>query len=154
VNLLGFPAFTAENGTQPASLTEAAQRPVYTTVSMLNDGLGNPTFGGVSAIFSNRYVANMSVIAPADTGNYEAACNRSKGHPAIVSTHRCTHEKSIECCLDRRAKTESPATDTAFYSGCPGSITVPLSVPTEMQRLAGAVPARDVSELPSHHPGE
>jgi hypothetical protein len=88
VNLLGFPAFTAENGTQPASLTEAAQRPVYTTVSMLNDGLGNPTFGGVSAIFSNRYVANMSVIAPADTGNFEAACNRSKGHPPIVSTYR------------------------------------------------------------------
>ena len=79
VNLLGFPPFT--NGTQPATLDEAAQRPVYTTVAMLNSGLGNPTFGGVSAVFSNRNVANMSVIAPADTGNYEAACNLTGGHP-------------------------------------------------------------------------
>jgi hypothetical protein len=55
VNLLGFPRFTGKGGARPGSLGEAAQRPVYTTVAMLGSALGNPTFGGVAAVFSNRY---------------------------------------------------------------------------------------------------
>ena len=91
--LLGFADFVADGGKAPSSFAEAAARPVYTTVALLNAGLGNPTFGGISAVFSNGYVSNMSLLAPADTGNWESACNTS--HAPLPG--QCHFPYPLEC---------------------------------------------------------
>ena len=39
--------------------------------------VGNPQFGPVSAVFAPAFVRNMTIIAPIDTGAWEAECNSS-----------------------------------------------------------------------------
>eukprot|EP01052_Picozoa_sp_SAG31_P030008 SAG31_NODE_3039_length_4757_cov_2.892228_2_plen_119_part_00 len=76
---MGFDEFTGpvdkNHQKQPANGQEAAARPVYATVALLGSALGDTTFGGIAAVFSNSFAHPLSILAPADTGNYEAACN-------------------------------------------------------------------------------
>ena len=79
VNVMGFRPFTGGSSSHPvpATRSEAAERPTYTTVSMLRLATGNPTFGDVSVVFRPTYAQPLALLEPVDTGNWEEVCNRS-----------------------------------------------------------------------------
>jgi hypothetical protein len=102
-NLFGFPDFTgafvglnASRHRRPASLAEASDRPVYTTMAWnLNSGLGNEKYGSVGAVLSNAWVHNLTLISPVDSGIWEEQCNGSssrgmlsRGRPPPVDCAR------------------------------------------------------------------
>lgn len=58
----------------PSTLAEAAERPVYSLVNLNMIDMGSPIYGDVSAIFSNKYIADSTLLSPVDSGMYEMNC--------------------------------------------------------------------------------
>jgi len=58
----------------PSTLAEAAERPVYSLVNLNMIDMGSPIYGDVSAIFSNKYIADSTLLSPIDSGMYEMDC--------------------------------------------------------------------------------
>jgi hypothetical protein len=91
------------NGRSPASLDEAAQRPVYTAFNDRLVDAGNPHFGDICMVFSPDYVRPMTIVAPMDTGLWVMLCNQSGSGfgppppPCYTDTNRSACEAGWGC---------------------------------------------------------
>lgn len=67
-------------GRWPASFDEAAQRPVYNSLNFMRVDMGVAEFGPLGLVFRRRFVENMTVVSPVDTGDFEDMCNGTFTH--------------------------------------------------------------------------
>ena len=80
--LYGFPSFTGRRSDPawaaqewPASMAEANDRPLYSTLNLRKIDGGNDIFGPVGIVWRQRTMAQRTLLAPVDTGCYEYLCN-------------------------------------------------------------------------------
>lgn len=79
----------------PASVAEAAERPIYTILDLKKVDVGATDFGPVGLVFNKSQVAEATVFTPLDTGEWSFECNvTNQGRPN--STH---------CCINRPLET-------------------------------------------------
>ena len=107
---VGYPPFTSpgfERGFNgwPASLAEAAQRPIYTVVNQRRSAAGATYFGSVGVVFNRSFASRSTLIAAIDTGEMEGQCNASwlqalcGAAPAQANQTSC-HERTWFCGWD------------------------------------------------------
>lgn len=72
----GMPGFE-DFGGWPASLTEAEERPVYTSLNVFRVDMGVSDFGGVGLVLRRSWLENITVVSAVDTGAYESMCNET-----------------------------------------------------------------------------
>mmetsp|Transcript_59870 Transcript_59870/g.143005 ORF Transcript_59870/g.143005 Transcript_59870/m.143005 type:complete len:590 (-) Transcript_59870:82-1851(-) len=58
----------------PATLAESNERGVYAMVNSNLIDQGSPIYGDISAVFSNKYILNSTLLSAADTGLYDIEC--------------------------------------------------------------------------------
>jgi hypothetical protein len=72
----------------PASVAEAAERPIYTILDLKKLDVGAADFGPVGFVFNKKRLAEATVFTPLDTGEWSFECNvTNQGRPN--STHCC-----------------------------------------------------------------
>ncbi|CAJ1412689.1 unnamed protein product [Effrenium voratum] len=62
----------------PANISEAVERPIYCVVNDKLVDVGSAIYGDISAVFSNEYIWDSTLLAPADTGLYTSECIRKE----------------------------------------------------------------------------
>ena len=83
--IFGCPAFSS--GTPPLNFHDAAERIVFTAMNFARSPAANtPQFGGVDAIFRQKYIADMIMFTPTDTG----AARYDKKFPNCTQWPNCT----------------------------------------------------------------
>lgn len=92
------------------SFASASDRVVYTALNTYKVDGGNPHFGTVSAVWSNKFVRDATVIAAVDTGIYEMTCNDSY--------HSSHHPKGSANCTGWAPRGATPLASV----GVPGSL--------------------------------
>eukprot|EP00658_Telonema_sp_P-2_P046931 TRINITY_DN3532_c0_g1_i2.p1 TRINITY_DN3532_c0_g1~~TRINITY_DN3532_c0_g1_i2.p1 ORF type:complete len:889 (+),score=180.04 TRINITY_DN3532_c0_g1_i2:145-2811(+) len=71
-NLYGLKPF--EHRGDPASMSEAGERGVYTVINTMRADMGSPLYGDVSAVLRTEATAQQVIISAIDTGEWTALC--------------------------------------------------------------------------------
>lgn len=110
----GYPAFTGpsfEAGFDgwPATLSEAAERPIYTVVNQRRSAAGATYFGPVGIVFNRTWARQRTLVAALDTGEMEGRCNTTWqeamcGAPAAQFNSTVCHERTWFCGWDATAR--------------------------------------------------
>lgn len=86
VGIMGFRPFSdgkpVGRGSKPVNLSEAIERPLYTTSNLLHIDIGSTIFGDVSMILTPSYAQPMALLEPVDTGNWEVCSARAR-YPSV-----------------------------------------------------------------------
>jgi hypothetical protein len=79
----GYPPFA--NFTSP-TLLEALTRPQYSCLNIWNVAGGCVFYGDLSLVFSKKWVANMTILSPIDTGFYVGCCANTNSPTSSASS--------------------------------------------------------------------
>jgi hypothetical protein len=82
----------------PASLAQAAERPIYTVLNQRKVDVGCPMFGDIAIVFATDWVRPMTVIAPMDTGWWTNNCNTTKSNGGGHHRHACRANTDPQAC--------------------------------------------------------
>ena len=71
----------------PASIAEAAERPVYTILDLKKVDVGAAEFGPIGLVFNTTQVSEATIFTPLDTGEWSYECNVT--NQGRLNTTRC-----------------------------------------------------------------
>ena len=83
----------------PATMEQAAERPIYTVLNQRKVDVGCPMFGDLAIVFATTWVQPMTVIAPMDTGWWTSHCNTTKSNGGgNHRPHACSSNTDAQSC--------------------------------------------------------